>query len=164
MRILAFTSHASVFSMRHARIRACYRADSRSASSQWETALLCNDVSHCLGANLEPCDANTCDASACDAMRMRAFVCDTSTCERICIACERLRGECAHLRGTYACPVLYWLGAHEVTNHYLNQWWLIRWCMNTLWHDDTLVWLPILPFCCIRPSRILMSSKYMCML
>ena len=29
------------------------RADSRFASSQWETALLCNDVSHSLGASLE---------------------------------------------------------------------------------------------------------------
>ena len=30
-----------------------HRADSRFAPSQWETALLCNDVSYCLGANLE---------------------------------------------------------------------------------------------------------------
>ena len=30
-----------------------YRADSRLAPSQWETALLCNDVSHWLGASLE---------------------------------------------------------------------------------------------------------------
>ena len=29
------------------------RADSRFAPSQWETALLCNDVSHWLGASLE---------------------------------------------------------------------------------------------------------------
>ena len=29
------------------------RADSRFARSQWETALLCNDVSHWLGASLE---------------------------------------------------------------------------------------------------------------
>ena len=29
------------------------RADSRFAPSQWETALLCNDISHWLGANLE---------------------------------------------------------------------------------------------------------------
>ena len=29
------------------------RADSRLAPSQWETALLCNDASHWLGANLE---------------------------------------------------------------------------------------------------------------
>ena len=29
------------------------RADSRIAPTQWETALLCNDVSHWLGANLE---------------------------------------------------------------------------------------------------------------
>ena len=29
------------------------RADSRLAPSHWETALLCNDVSHWLGANLE---------------------------------------------------------------------------------------------------------------
>ena len=34
--------------------RCCrFRADSRSATSQWEMALLCNDVSHWLGANLE---------------------------------------------------------------------------------------------------------------
>ena len=35
--------------------RACitFRADSRFATSQWETALLCNTVSHWLGANLE---------------------------------------------------------------------------------------------------------------
>ena len=33
------------------------RADSRFAPSQWERALLCNDVSHWLGASLEsaPC-------------------------------------------------------------------------------------------------------------
>ena len=30
-----------------------YRADSLLVSSHWETALLCNDVSHWLGANLE---------------------------------------------------------------------------------------------------------------
>ena len=30
-----------------------YSADSRFSPSQWETALLCNDVSHWLGANLE---------------------------------------------------------------------------------------------------------------
>ena len=30
-----------------------YRADSRFAPSQWEMALLCNDISHWLGANLE---------------------------------------------------------------------------------------------------------------
>ena len=31
----------------------CSKTDSRFAPSQWETALLCNDVSHWLGANLE---------------------------------------------------------------------------------------------------------------
>ena len=31
----------------------CNRADSRFAPSQWERALLCNDVSHWLGASLE---------------------------------------------------------------------------------------------------------------
>ena len=30
-----------------------YRADSRLAPSQWETALLCNNISHWLGTNLE---------------------------------------------------------------------------------------------------------------
>ena len=30
-----------------------HRADSRLALSQWETVLLCNDISHWLGANLE---------------------------------------------------------------------------------------------------------------
>ena len=30
-----------------------FRTDSRSAPSQWETSLLCNDVSHWLGTNLE---------------------------------------------------------------------------------------------------------------
>ena len=30
-----------------------FRADSRLAPSQWETLLLCNDISHWLGANLE---------------------------------------------------------------------------------------------------------------
>ena len=30
-----------------------FRADYRFAPSQWETALLCNDISHWLGANLE---------------------------------------------------------------------------------------------------------------
>ena len=32
----------------------CIRADSRFAPSQWETALLCNDVSHWVGASLAP--------------------------------------------------------------------------------------------------------------
>ena len=32
-----------------------FRADSGFAPSQWETALLCNDVSHWLGVNLESC-------------------------------------------------------------------------------------------------------------
>ena len=32
---------------------AYFSADSRFAANQWETALLCNDVSHWLGANLE---------------------------------------------------------------------------------------------------------------
>ena len=35
------------------------RADSRFAPSQWETALLCNDVSHWLGASLESALINT---------------------------------------------------------------------------------------------------------
>ena len=35
-------------------VRWYYWADSRFAPIQWETALLCNDVSHWLGANLEP--------------------------------------------------------------------------------------------------------------
>ena len=35
------------------RLMTPYRADSRFAPSQWETALLCNDVSHWLGVNLE---------------------------------------------------------------------------------------------------------------
>ena len=34
-------------------MRKGYRADSRLAPSQWETALLCNDVSHWLGTNLK---------------------------------------------------------------------------------------------------------------
>ena len=38
---------------------------------------------------------------------MRAFAWDASTCARIRIACARIACECAHLRGTYACPVLY---------------------------------------------------------
>ena len=37
-----------------------HRADSRFAPSQWETALLCNDISHWLGASLESAlSANT---------------------------------------------------------------------------------------------------------
>ena len=40
----------------------CWRADSRFAFSQWETALLCNDVSHWLGANLQ---SALCCRSAC---------------------------------------------------------------------------------------------------
>ena len=34
-------------------LRIYFKADSRFAPSQWETVLLCNDVSHCLGASLE---------------------------------------------------------------------------------------------------------------
>ena len=39
-------------------LHTCYtfRADSRLVPSQWETVLLCNDVSHWLGANLESAD------------------------------------------------------------------------------------------------------------
>ena len=36
-----------------ARTATIFKADSRLALSQWETVLLCNDVSHWLGANLE---------------------------------------------------------------------------------------------------------------
>ena len=44
----------SVISKHHAALQECYiRADSWFASSQWETVLLCNDVSHWLDANLE---------------------------------------------------------------------------------------------------------------
>ena len=38
---------------RHRNVRYIYRADSRSSPSQWETALLCDNVSHWLGASLE---------------------------------------------------------------------------------------------------------------
>ena len=34
-------------------VDAAIRADSRFAPSQWKTALLCNDVTHWLGTNLE---------------------------------------------------------------------------------------------------------------
>ena len=34
-------------------IASMFRADSKLGPSQWETALLCNDISHWLGANLE---------------------------------------------------------------------------------------------------------------
>ena len=34
-------------------VHSIYRADSRFAPRQWETALLCNDVSHWLGANVD---------------------------------------------------------------------------------------------------------------
>ena len=40
--VLSFTSSRNTY----------FRADSRFAPSQWETALLCNDVSHWLGARL----------------------------------------------------------------------------------------------------------------
>ena len=47
-------SHGKHYRSVHDNIQdAIYRADSRFAPSQWETALLCNDVSHWLGANLE---------------------------------------------------------------------------------------------------------------
>ena len=39
--------------MQQVRTGSWYRADSRLAPSQWETALLCNDVSHWLGSSLE---------------------------------------------------------------------------------------------------------------
>ena len=38
----------------------CSRADSRFVSSQWETALLCNDVSHWLDASLESAQCGIC--------------------------------------------------------------------------------------------------------
>ena len=34
-------------------LQPAYKADSRFAPRQWEMALLCNDISHWLGANLE---------------------------------------------------------------------------------------------------------------
>ena len=37
----------------YGRARTWHRADSRFLSSLWEMALLCNNVSHCLGASLE---------------------------------------------------------------------------------------------------------------
>ena len=44
--------HATPFSSVVWSISHIHRADSRLAPSQWETSLLCNDVSHWLGANL----------------------------------------------------------------------------------------------------------------
>ena len=47
-------------------------------------------------------DASACDASACDAnARIRMW------CKRMRAHLHRMRCECAHFRGTYACPVLY---------------------------------------------------------
>ena len=46
-------SEYSGFSIRKDEMLGNYRPDSRFAPSQWETALLCNDVSHWLGASLE---------------------------------------------------------------------------------------------------------------
>ena len=48
-----------------------YRADSR--SSQWETSLLCNDVSHCLGANLD------------SALYIDCLACYTDMCHQECV-------------------------------------------------------------------------------
>ena len=59
----SITEHPWNFSL----IEVCRsRADSRFVPSQWETALLCNDVSHWLGANLESAlpEWNTLPASA----------------------------------------------------------------------------------------------------
>ena len=47
---ISFISSLTLCEMGHQ--HSSHRADSRFASSQWETALLCNDVSHWLGANL----------------------------------------------------------------------------------------------------------------
>ena len=44
------------------------RADTRFAPSQWETALLCNDVSHWLGASLE--SALRCDSFWCNSVEL----------------------------------------------------------------------------------------------
>ena len=53
---------------------------------------------------------------------MRAYARIRMRCERIRIACARIRiacariaCECAHLRGTYACPVLYFQTRSDVT-------------------------------------------------
>ena len=57
-------SHKQSYMLRHAsffhsfcgiitKLNIKYRADSRFAPSQWEMVLLCNDVSHWLGASLE---------------------------------------------------------------------------------------------------------------
>ena len=43
----------SIFLQFDQTILCTHRADSRFAPSQWETALLCNDVSHWSGANIE---------------------------------------------------------------------------------------------------------------
>ena len=51
-----YLSHVSAFSTRNTETLpwlSSFRADSRFAPSQWETTLLCNDVSHWLGTRLE---------------------------------------------------------------------------------------------------------------
>ena len=48
------------------KVKRCVRADSRFAPSQWEMALLCNDVSHWLGANLESALCVAIGSKACD--------------------------------------------------------------------------------------------------
>ena len=61
--------HGLLFHLRLTRI--CYKADSRFAPSQWETALLCNDVSHWLGANPESALCYICNISSPDLKRWR---------------------------------------------------------------------------------------------
>ena len=48
-----FSHHCKYFVLSSSITIMIHRADSRFAPSQWETALLCNDVSHWLGASLE---------------------------------------------------------------------------------------------------------------
>ena len=57
-------------------IRIIRSVDSMFASSQWETALLCNDVSHWLGASLESAlILRVCNVSSCTAANEARFNC-----------------------------------------------------------------------------------------
>ena len=112
------------------------RADSRSAPSQWETALLCNDVSHWLVASLE------------SALDMCILYCIISYCHCVCsttLICMRVCYVACLWNGRYSlvwftqrglvspygivkfCHQWFrlWLRTCLVPSHYLNQCWLI---------------------------------------
>ena len=142
------------------------RADSGFATSQWERVLLCNDVSHWLGASLEPALFVCVIVVTWFVFKLKltywgkdkmAAVSQTSLSNTFSWMkmfefwlqfdwSLFLRVQLTILQHWFR----LWLAADQVTSHCLNQWWFDHWhiyeSLNELTH------LPLVPHICVSES------------